>query len=261
MYTVSYRNKESSLINNTANGTETYRDMTTTIKHLIDQSLETESIEDVDHCLSTVTSLLSKDPGLTEKFINFYVMKNDNNGYVTRGLQVARRLCVEGNFNYAFLLNIAKDDRFHVNYRDSAIRSAALLLGQIDETIYLSLLDINNDDLRITAVDAAMTNLSTLTDRKKAFRIIKSLLRATKRSEPENLNMMLGAFIDSFEPNEDVFSSLIKGDLEPHEAVIISASFLKETWPDKHIYRKIAEDNSKKSPLAKAYLERYLKLI
>jgi len=231
------------------------------IRRLIDESIATESAESRENCLSKVASLLTTDPDQVENFISYYILKNEKDDYISRGLEIARRLCADDNFDYRALIKVIKDRSFKKSYRLDAIRSVALLINKVDESVYSELLNDEDDEIRLIVIESVMINISTLIDREKAFRLTKTFLKFSKHAEPVNFDIVLGAFVYSFDSNKDIYSKLLTQNLEPHEAVIISVSYLQETWPNSSPYRVIAEENSKKSHIAKMYLDRYLKFL
>lgn len=232
------------------------------IKILVDQSIKTSSDKKRETLLELATENLAVQPELIPPFIEFFIMRNREEWHLNRGLRILQKLGPRRFYDTRRIVDLIKSDDFHESYRSSAIRCITVMSDKMDEAVLFDLLsDPRCREISGMILDCSMTALNEVTDRKKALRILRKCLSVTEGVSKEDLNVTLSSFIDSINGNEDVYAEALTEPLKPHEKLLAALSFLRETWPPENRYRKIAEDASKQSPLANAFLGTYLKLL
>lgn len=230
------------------------------IDELIDKSIAIGTTEVIIECTEKICYHLKNNPDIINKFIENYLNSNADEPYVDRSLRVLKELGKTVYYDPKPLVNFINDHKQNISYRWEAIWCLFLLLNKLDESIVENILNSDNLDTRLSAIDKITIHLNKVQDKKKAYRIFKKCLESTDNVPISELGCPLDSFLQAFYFHEEFFNEIIHGNLKPHEKVIISLSFLREKWPKKSKYREIAESEAKKSKMAKLYLEKYIEI-
>ncbi len=228
------------------------------IKELIDLSLITQSDIKREEFLKTAAEILSTQPNVIPSFIEFFILTTDNEWYMNYGLNIMLQVGKTRFYDTSKLVNMITNKRYHLCYRLDAARCIAIMADSIDEHVISGLITRADNEISEYIVCFTLGSIAEISDRKKAGRILRKCLEPTANATSRNTGALLDSFVQSIEKNEDIYSGSLNENLKAHEIVIISVSLLKETWPNGSQLRRIAEEASKSSALAKSFLDSYL---
>lgn len=229
----------------------------------IEAAGEADEKEVREKCYQNIIDVLLKNPNISNQFVVNSVINHKDEWHLNVGLKIIQRMNVLLDYDIGLIVDFIKKSKAHICYKISALRCLTVIAEKINENILYQLLDELHPELKFQLLDKITIALTEISDREKAYRILKKCLFHTSiditKYDVNSVGGIVSAFIYSINNNEDLYERCINDKLEPHESVLISVSFLNEKWPENNKYRKIAEESAKKSKLAKLYLENYLK--